>query len=350
MKRFKRDFSIYCLPEQVLELILTYSGSEAFVNLSSTNKSHREQLFLLIFESIKVTWYELQEPDFESFLIRNRSIISQIRIVDSFSYGEWNVDIFHKSLKNLPKLTKFAVNSFNSSNWLKYRENDTLTCLKMYYDFRHNETEECHANPNPKNIRRLNKPSRIPKIFDLHHLRGFKNLKQLHLTDYHFNWDEKMDLISLRSITLVDCTWEYPFMPLKFNENNSVIEFKLQYSDNNSFILLERFVKFLSDPFQDNCNIEKMAIALTLTETECKIHYLSFGKLNSFLSRRKFPNLKDLDFTGWEIDEKTLINYLAQIGSIQIDTLTVNLHNQRTISYNDLTIKSRQKKLGKKLQ
>lgn len=346
MKRLKREISLCSLPDQVLDLVFEYSGTAALVNLSSMNKYYREQLLAMIFKRIKVTWFELQALEFQQFLVRNKAIVRQIRVIDSFSYGEWQVDIFKGILQEIPHLAKFAVNSFNSSNWLKYREHENITCLKMYYDFKHNETEECHANPNPKNIQRLNKPSKIPKIFDLHHLKGFRNLVQLHLSDYHFNWDEKMDLISLKLITLVDCTWEYPFTPLKFNENNSVIEFKLQYSDDNSFILLERFVKFLSDPFQNNCHIQRMGITLTSTE-HGRVHYLSFSKLNSFLNEQKFPNLKDLDFTGWEIEEKSLFNYLTQIGTVNINTLTVDLHNQTNNPHHQfphLNVKSRRKK------
>ncbi|EGV65780.1 hypothetical protein PSN45_003426 [Yamadazyma tenuis] len=322
MKRLKREVNVTTLPDQVIELIQFHAGRKSVVSLSSVNKSYRTSLEKFVFDCLKTTWYNLQNNEFQMFLEQRKSFITSMRFIDTYSYGEWQIDVFEGVLNKLPQLQTFVVNSFNSSNWLKYRASTTIRRMEMHYDYTHNETHELYENPNPKNINRLSRSSQLPKIFSLHHLCGFPRLSDLTLTDYHFNWDEKMDSLNVQFLHLKNCTWEYPFTPAKFNENNSLITFGLTYTHDHAFLLSERFDKFVNEPFQIGCKINKLAVVIQCCE---RPHYLSFNKVKMFLNRNIFPDLEELDLSGWAADFKTLHRYLVAIGDVPVKSLKVSL-------------------------
>lgn len=328
-KRIKREVAVYTLPRQVVELIITYAGRKGLIELSSTNKNYRQEMSPYVFSQVKTIWHNFEVDWFQEFLLSKRQWIQQFRIVDCYSYGEWQTDIFSLVLNKLPYLRVFIINSYNSTNWFKYRHNDTIKCLNMYYDFTHNETEQVYQNPNPKKIRRLSRSSNLPRIFNLNHLNNFKLLTNITLNDFHFNWDESehINFLHLRFLSLTNCTWEYPFSLVKFNENNSLISLDLKYSNNNAFILSERFSNFLEHPLQKQSHIEKLAVVCG----NCRIQrYLSVNQVKIFLDPDNFPHLMELDLRGWVIDSKTFQGYVDTLGSRYKRPINVRLEADHT--------------------
>lgn len=323
-KRLKRDISIYTLPTEVLEVIFLYLGRPGLIQLSTTCKTYRRELTPYVFDKVKTIWHNFEVEGFEGFLNDKCQWTRQLRIIDTYSYGEWQLDIFTKALNRLPYLDTFIINTYNSTNWFKYRQNPTIKSIKLYYDFNHNETELLYQNPNPKKINRLSRSSNLPKIFNLNHLNNFKSLTNLSLDEFHFNWDEaeNINFLHLKRLTLVNCTWEYPFTPIKFNENNSLISLQLYYTNDNAFILSERFSKFLAQPLQSHCKVEKLAIGFR----NCKIQrYLSTNQFMIFIGEHNFPHLVELDLTGWVIDDKLIRGYLETLDLHHIHQMKIRI-------------------------
>lgn len=329
MKRLKREITIYSLPDQVIEFIRDITGRDSFKTLLLVNKSYQQELERFVYCNIKALWYDLQQQLFVSFLVRRKRFITSIRIIDTYSFGEWQINVFDDVFTQLPYLQQLSVNTFNSSNWLKYRSNQLLKSLDLYYDIEHHETQNLSQNPNPKNINRLTKSSNLPKIFELDHLRGFKNLTTLTLNNYHFNWDEKCLGPNLKQLKLVNCTWEYPFTPAKFNESNSLIRFELHYTEQVAFLYLERFSKFLDEPFKFATNINKLIVGL---EGNAVAKNLPSNRLRMFLDNSIFPHLKHLDLSGWITDEKSLYKILVSIPEISLSYLKLHVEHPIQLS------------------
>lgn len=312
-KRIKRDSDILTLSDHVFQRIIQFAGTSGLVALSSTCKRYREELEPYVFQNIKAIWHDFETEDFKDILNQKRHLITQIRIIDSYSYGEWQIDIFTETLNKLPCLQRFVINSYNSSNWCKYRKNDTIRTLEMYYDPDHKETESLYQNPNPKNINRLYKPTNLPKIFNLNHVNNFHHLTDLRLTGFHFNWTETEDLkcIQLKFLKLVDCTWQYPFEILKFNETNSLISLEVNYTKANTFTYSERFSMFLAQPLQPGNNLESLTIRYNI---EIGHRLLSTELLETVINKEKFPRLTRLKLEGWETTDELLASHLARLG------------------------------------
>lgn len=288
------------LPLQVLEKIFILIGSGGILKLMTLNRQFYQIMVPYVYKQIKIIWHDLSVAGFHQFINKYKGFIEKLRIVDCYGYGEWQLDstcIFDLDLYAL------EVNSYNSSNWLKYKYNYSLKSLKMYHDPIHNETESIYTNPNPKNINRV-KSTNVPKIFNLTHLGQFNQLHRLDLTNYHFNWDDTVTSPIIKFLSLTNCTWEYPFTLNKFNETNSLLTLNLIYSGDNLFVLLERFGKFLTTPLQCGSNIEQ--ITIHFINYKCK-RTLSINQLQTFL---KFPKLHRLDLRTWNADLNSITRFI----------------------------------------
>lgn len=302
-KRLKYD-KLYVLPVDVLELIIEYISRKDIINLSSTNKTVRTEFKWLLFQKMKGTWHDIQNPDFQKFCLSNKQFIQTFRIVDCFGYGEWQIDIFERILNKL-QARELIINSYNSSNWLKYRKGK-FERMELHYDpSQHDESTYYQQNPNPKNIVRLSHNQGSPKIFDLNHLVNFPNIKYLTLHKYHFNWQDHNNNIHLKVLKLINCSWDYPFQLHQFDPHQSLTELHLVYTDNNSFILLERFSTFLNEP-----KVTQLNHLLIILHTTTIVKTLSKERLSVFFNQRLFPKLKTLNLIGWKYDYHFLKSFI----------------------------------------
>ncbi|CAR65886.1 DEHA2G01012p [Debaryomyces hansenii CBS767] len=314
-KRRRVDISLLNLPTDILVICFQQLSSTDITNLSCVSKQYREELIHFVFNKIKCTWYDLIKLDPLSVINGLNRFISQVRIVDSYSYGEWQIDIFPVLHTYFPNLSRLLVNSSSSSNWLKYRKSNAITGLTLYYEAGHHESEIAtnllsSAN-NPKRISHK-LVSTNAKLFNLFHLDNMPNLTTLTLNNYHFNWenDASSHLTHLSKLSLIDCTWEYPFDLSQFNINNSLTQLLIQYTNNNSFILSERFTKFLENPtnFQRTA-IQELSILFTKFDTSW-LKPLSTKQLARFIGDN-FPNLIYLRLSGWLLNLKNFNSYMS---------------------------------------
>ncbi|CAH2355438.1 hypothetical protein CLIB1423_26S00804 [[Candida] railenensis] len=321
-KRARRGYFLD-LPNDLIFRILSLLSRSDVIKFSCMNRHYRSELSPIIFNKVKTNWYELiskkEEPRFDLF-----SLPEYIRLVDFYSYGEWQIDIFSILHLRFPRLTHLSINSANSSNWLKYRTSSYIKELCLYYEKGHNETQDLQHEPNPKNILKLSRTaSNSPRIFDLAHLHDFKLLTKLSLDSYHFNWSESANICcSLLELNLLNCTWEYPFTLAQFNLSRNLKSLKLKYIENHPFILSERFGKFLEDPkgnvvlrdresggegevaelsYYSLDTLETFLLSFDQHTDSTWRKLLSTKQLSKFNSQ-SFPKLKNLELSGFQMN------------------------------------------------
>ena len=309
------------LPTNVIELTLRHLSVADTISLSCVNSGYRLELCPFAFKRARTSWFELiritKDPALlERLSFRHHTI--QIRIVDFYSYGEWQVDIFSALHQGFPRLVHLLVNSANLSNWLKYRSSHSISRLTLYYEAGHNETQDLQKEPNPKNIVKLSKTvSASPRIFDLSHLGDFVHIAHLLLDAYHFNWspDEpplaRTGLVQLSNLNLINCTWEYPFTLAQFNSRGCLQSIRIKYTQNHPFILLERFNAFLESPslsLHPGVQLQTLAIRFEGYTDHTWRKILLMKQLVKF-GTTYFPKLQRLELVGFQMNMHSLQTY-----------------------------------------
>ncbi|KAI5953266.1 hypothetical protein KGF54_002637 [Candida jiufengensis] len=316
------NLTLITLPADVINLISTHLQPSDFINLSILNKQFRSYWINIIFRKIKVFWSNLINADDSSFLIKHfKYVVNQIRIVDSYSNGDWNLDIFEDFLWNFHKLRKLVINTKNSSGWLKYRANDRITDLTLHYDPRHSKDE-------------IRNSDRSVKIFNIEHLGNFKMLKKLSLSYYELSWDPSLithPVLILESLSLYNCAWDYPFEISFFNYNNCLHELSLKYAyEFEFFIKTERFsnlLKFESDDKRfdlKSLEILKINFGNTMSSKEIS-QQLSINRVlfqNLLKSKNCLPNLKEIYLLNWKF---TSMNELLRMPYTDFNIAKENL-------------------------
>jgi hypothetical protein len=364
------NLDLTTIPHDMLELIFLYVDKKDVINVASLDTKYRLHFKPYIFSHTKMTWFDLLEEIEKSkltleknelsleksltgtrdllekggysqedgFLEKYKYCIKRIRIIDSYSYGEWQID-FLKYLENFPYLTQLVVNSGNSSNWLKYRSNNCIRHLSLYFDPDHCETQNKFLSINPKNIIQLIRATNQPRIFNLNNVKSFSRLSHLELNSYHFNWEpSELATIHLILLSLTNCTWEYPFSLSQFNTNNTLQALIIKFSSNNAFILSERFNKFLNNVDTENLSsIQTLVINFdAVPSTTSPIpsletvilswdKYLSLGVLTRFLNRNRYPNLNNLCLYGWLLKLQNLSEYFKNIDANHLHVLDLRV-------------------------
>ncbi|ABN66839.2 predicted protein [Scheffersomyces stipitis CBS 6054] len=345
-------FDFLALPFDTQNLIFRHLEPRDIISLSCMDSMHRKYLSPFIFQNIKATWqkllFENDKPIQERFFTKHSHYIEQIRIIDCYSFGEFHVDIFTKIFNQhlLPRLEHLLVNSSNSSNWLKYRQNDSIRKITLYFEKDHFETQNEFLSSNPKNIRQIVKSTSnntSPRIFHLNHVHLFTSLTKLVLNNYHFNWglDEEISTQHLQELRLHNCTWEYPFQLSQFNINHQLKVLSLNYSRNNPFVLSERFNVFLlTDDTGGLASLDQLEINIAtenlITQTSVPSTAVSsFGRVWSsrlfckFINRMSFPSLRILICHGWSINLHNFRSLLATLNRednnlVKLDLLLVD--------------------------
>lgn len=272
-------FTLVDLPSNVLEEILSNLSTDDVKLLLLVNKEHRTELLPLLFASTKATWDQI--TDSKSF--HHRDLIQSIRVSAANSYNEYKQNTFGALLapEQFPSLLLVLVHTVNLSYWLKYNHCSHVRALTLYSD-----------------------DARSVKIFHMAHVANFTGLEELCLYNYHFNWAEEEDVTSkLRTLDLHDCTWEYPFNLARFNLADLLETLSVSYSTNNAFVLLERFVNFLLDPFPlHSSSLRNVTVEFVAVTDTRKL--LTPAILLAFI--RAFDRLDTLSMLGW----KANVHYL----------------------------------------
>lgn len=314
--------TLLCLPPELLEHIFGLLSRRDVISLSCTDSHHRSELSRYVYNGAQILWYDLTNGTHG--LLEHSRWVQSLRIVDHYAYGEWQIDIFggHLSRDVFPNLRHLYVNSTNSTNWLKYRENDFLTSLSLYFDPTHLELlQKLHSAPLRPAIVSTN-----PKIFNITHLNHFTRLTELFLDLYHFNWhfhDDLNQLTRLQKLKIRNCTWEYPFNLSQFNLNDSLETLEIEYSESNSFILSERFNTFLEAPLTGHSHsIRDLSIVFEDYPDHTWHKLLSFRQLGSLINKESFPRLRHLMLSGWLLNISHFHQYLLSVLSPQDNQLT----------------------------
>lgn len=328
-KKRRVELSILKLPTDILIICFQQLSPIDIINLSCVDKQHRHELTRFIFNRIKCTWHSLMSLEHSSDIAKVYPFASQLRVLDCYSYGEWQIDPFPR-LHYFPNLSHLLINSSSSSNWLKYRQNNQITKLTLYYEAGHSESEAMvDANLNSKNPKRINHlVSTNAKIFSLLHLCDFSNLTEVTLYDYHFNWEiddtSQLHAILLKALALIDCTWEYPFELGQFNVNSSILTLSIRYTSNHAFILLERFTKFLENPMDSNSESIQALSIIFQSKYDTWLKVLSTTQL-SILLGEKFPKLLYLRLSGWLLNLNTFNSYMELLNDNNLKMLDLSI-------------------------
>ncbi|EMG50370.1 hypothetical protein SBY92_000301 [Candida maltosa Xu316] len=272
------EITLLSLPNELLFVIFKYLTPGDIINLSSIDRNHRNRLIPVIFLKVKQTWQDLKNEinGTTNFLIKYKRWIHELRICDCDASSEWDLDIFSDLLIDMSSLQHLSINSPFSSNWLKYRSHDNLQKLTLYFD--------------PSYLTESEIKSKMNRVFNLNHIANFKVLKQLELHNYQLYGDEKnYPVLILEDITLVDCTWEYPFELSLFNYNENIKKLTLKHSGNNPFIVSERYKHFLTK--ESFGSLEEMEISFT---EGANLPDMRSSFILNVLNKNRFPELGKL--------------------------------------------------------
>lgn len=312
-KKSKRGIDLLDLPTEILYFCFSFVEPTDVINLSGTCSRYRTEISPYIFKRINLTWMELidiEKTELEKFAHKYQQMINQVRIADSYSNGEWQHDIFEKIEKYMPNTKSLLINSGESSYWLKYRSSPLIKCLSLYYESDHLESTDIFLK-NPRKIKHSKKKSSL-RMFDLEHLKGFGNLTSLYLDQYHLSsmsdTNDELVHVNLQDLKLVNCTWEYPFDLSQFNRHNKLKKLIICYTDNNAFILLERFRRFLDHPLENGgSSLESLSITFAHYDSSWNSP-LYLRQLEKF-SPKLLPSLHILELNGWSIELKDIYQY-----------------------------------------
>lgn len=271
------SFTLIDLPDSVLDQIWGLVSTQDIKNLLLMNSYYRESLIPYIFLFVGVTWHQLLEDSKECVISMYRDYIRSINVILPDSQKEYKENTFGEllSTKRFPNLTRVAVNSTNSSYWLRYNKCDQIRDLELYTDA----------------------PLKSRKIFDLAHVQHFTSLRLLTLDDYHFVVSEDEIVVPrLHRLHLHNCTWKWPFTLTKFNVHDTLTELSVSFSDDNVFVFSERFRDFLQTPLTGHSSsLRSLKIAFSNSSDNPRI--LLLNVLQNLLDA--FCDLENLTLTGW---------------------------------------------------
>lgn len=269
--------SLLDLPDNILEQIWGLVSTSDIKNLLLVNHDHREALTPFLFTKVGVTWHQLLLDSSDCVLSKYSHTIRSINVILPDSQKEYKENTFGEllSTKRFPNLTRVAVNSTNSSYWLRYNKCDQIKDLVLYTDA----------------------PLKNRKIFDLAHVQHFTSLRLLTLDEYHFVvCEDEIVVPKLYRLNLHNCTWKWPFTLTNFNAHDTLTELSVSFSDDNVFVFSERFRDFLQTPLTGHSSsLRSLNIAFSNSSDNPRI--LLLNVLQSLLDA--FYELETLSLTGW---------------------------------------------------
>ncbi|KAK6867835.1 hypothetical protein K6H11_004748 [Candida tropicalis] len=121
-------------------------------------------------------------------------------------------------------------------------------------------------------------------------------LKKLELHNYRFYRDHRQSypVLILEDISLVNCSWDFPFEISLLNYNENIKKLTLRNSGNDSFIVSERYRNFLDNEVLSS--LEELDISITQGKLTSSLNRLMVSR---FMNTANFPHLLKLRLCGW---------------------------------------------------
>lgn len=274
------------LPEEILDQIFEKVTRADVKRLSCVNQTFRKKVLYYIFQRIHGTWHQLhtlisaQKKQNWFIYVRNIRISSaELKFEYQTNALDYVIDQYL-----FPHANNILISTDSLSFWLKNHNCSHVHLLLLYLSV----------------VTRGNE-----KLFHLAHLDNFASLQSLHLHNYNFRWgqDDIVPRIALKNLTLENCTWDYPFNLASFNEFDSLTSLSVIYSHDNTFVLLERYVDYLKNPFQGHLSSLRL-VSLSFLNSKMYMGLLSPAVLFNFLEC--FSGLEELRLKGWNTNLDSL--------------------------------------------
>lgn len=277
------------LPCDILDRIFGYLSRRDVKQLSLVSRKFRRRTIYYLFESLQGTWDRLLNSE-NSEARKWFSHVKEFRILSAESKFEYHTNALQVVTDSslYPNLHKISVNTESLSFWLKNHRCNNVTNLLLYQE----------------GLRRSQE-----KMFHLSHIDSFTHIHTLYLQRYNFRWgqdEEVMPLARLRKLTLENCTWEYPFNLARFNQYDTLQTLSIVYSDDNTFVLLERYNNYLKSPFEGHLSSLRF-VSFAFVNSELFNGHLTPTVLYNFLEC--FSGLKELRLCCW----KTTLDDLRRV-------------------------------------
>lgn len=279
--------TLFDLPHEVLEQIFCRVAGKDIKLLSCVNRECRDKVSFYLFRKIRGSWEQLTELGDSKVSFVQKNYVRDIEITSAEAKYEYQTNALQRvlNLSVFPNVTGVSVNSNSLSFWLKNHDCPNISVLLLYLASSSRGSE---------------------KLFHLSHVDLFSNLRKLYLSNYNFRWgqdDEVQPLSALQELNLYNCTWEYPFNLARFNQHDTLTSLTITYSDDNTFVLLERYLDYLRTPFQGHLHSLRR---VDLAFTHCRLYngHLSPTVLYNFLEC--FSGLEELKLRGWATNLESL--------------------------------------------
>lgn len=267
------------LPRDVLEIIFGLVDRKDIKKLSLVCRHFHQKVAYYLFQKLHGSWHQVlllgSTQSYQWF-----KYVRQICIFSADSRYEYQTDALRVAAdaSRFPHLDRVEVNSNSLSFWLKNHACENVFHLRLYLEASQQGNE---------------------KLFHLAHVDSFRNLKTLHLHNYSFRWGQDVEdipIAALEVLSLDNCTWEYPFNLARFNLHDSLRSLSTIYSNDNTFVLLERYVDYLRNPFHDHLSSLRF---VSLSFVDCSVYKSLLSPMVLFNLLECFTGLRQLHLSGW---------------------------------------------------
>lgn len=286
VKRRKVSVNCWQFSHEVLLLIFQHLSNGDLINLSCVSHEFRHLLLPYMFNSLKLNWKMILNKfngqplviSQDDTLNKFHNCVEIIEVIEPNLQNEWNFK-FNELFKTFQNLHQLKLNIKSSSNFLKYNQ----------------------LIPSLKNLHIVT--SQQDSDFNLNHLKQFPNIENLTINGFLIDFDpledlEGLDFIRIKNLSIINCSWNYPFKLSYFKNSMEIEHLSLIYS--NSFIISERFREFLNDPNLPNLKY------LTIQNNNHNLKLHITYKIFNFL--QNIPNLQKLYLVG-NIYNETLMHF-----------------------------------------
>lgn len=317
-----RDITVVDLPHEVLSLVFFHLSGAEIKRLSCVSWGFRLRTLPHLFGRIHGTWEKFLkvnelEEEFDGNCGKSskafaqfseelgqfpgessteydckfpwRNYVREIRISSPEPKYEYQTNSLNLVLKPWPMVDQVMICTASLSFWVKNHSCPKVRLVLLY----------------------LAKVTRgDEKLFHLSHLDNFHGLRNLYLHNYNFRWgdDDAMPLSKLDTLTLDNCTWDYPFNLASFNQYDTLRCLVITYSHDNTFVLSERYVDYLRNPFQGHLS-SLGTVSLSFVNTTQYKGILTPTILHNFLEC--FVGLSELKLKGWSTNLDSLRRVLV---------------------------------------
>ncbi|GMM35711.1 hypothetical protein DASC09_030360 [Saccharomycopsis crataegensis] len=310
----EQELHLLSFPNELLSFIFSRLSPRDIINLSLVNKKHRKCLLPFVFRSVTMCWEEIEKftkafnlraptvdystPSYNLSTTRLVSLVTSLSIIEANNKLEWHL-FNHLDL---------IITKLSNINDLSIKISSASFCLK-YFAFK-------------DSIKSLTlETDKINSLFNLEHLNQFSSIENLTLKNFRFvnfkngtnenedyedatsdfekaHHEKLFHLPCITNLSLINCSWDYPFNLNQFvykspaSLDHSLSSIILSYSEENSFLLSERFKHYLSNPI---ISPSLQSFTLDLKNNKDIVKYVN---IETYLSIVKLRDLKSVSLLG----------------------------------------------------